>query len=326
LLKKGTTGGEYFTTVTGRTPEFIRRAEVMGDRNISNSPNVYSTFMAANRTFCEATCLDESSCYGFVSLATALELGDGDATGNYTTDCYFLSYPCVGEPGTPEPCEENVTYSPLGYFDNVNWPSGMTTVLKAGGEPCTLVVDSDEMTKQVTYCAATQECYLTADNSTRMRFDTNVNGCDGWLLESYSGPTEKVVLDNCTDKAALAKMFMEDYLGETGDYDYPCQTGFDMMLCKNPVFFGLCPHTCAPFESVTVAGASFTYQLTDLDYEKVFTAWESADNTNNTNRSCIGDNDVAAYYFMRNHTTGHSDAIAETGGSVRTPRVVQRNV
>jgi hypothetical protein len=336
LLTKGTTSSAYFTTITGRAPTFLKRPT-----NISDSPQMTSSvlffdnFGGVNRTYCERACKEDDDCYGFVSIAAAGDVA-GDGTGNYTTDCYFLSYPCVAESGKGEVCGGDVTVGNYKYLDGANWPSAVTTVLKAGGEPCTVAVNSDMMTKQEAYCTGTVECYYTEDNSTRLRFDTNVNGCDGWLLEAYAGPMEKVVLDNCTDKAAAAKMFLLDYMLASSDglsaevtqssYDYPCQSGFDEGLCKDPVFFGLCPHTCAPFESVTVAGARFVYQLTDLDYEKVeiFTSHASlladgyAANTNATNRSCIGDNDVAAFYFMKNWTTHEINSKISPKGTCNT--------
>merc|ERR1719253_2240621 len=75
------------------------------------------------------------------------------------------------------------------------------------------------------------------------------------------------MLYNCSDFPLAANNYM--YEEDLADYqDFPCQWGADSGNCTNPVFAGICAHTCQPFRTfrgINIGGEVYTYQLLDKD-------------------------------------------------------------
>jgi hypothetical protein len=131
--------------------------------------------------------------------------------------------------------------------------------------------------------------YLRDDNKTRIHYETAGGdlACDGWYLEHNMAPTTEETRYNCTDNPRLANFFLKEFGGADGKLMYPCQHGFDSGKCSDPVFSGLCAHTCQEFQSITVAGTSFLFQDNELYGETTY------------NSTCDGDNNWAAFHWER---------------------------
>merc|ERR1719487_2870184 len=142
--------------------------------------------------------------------------------------------------------------------------------------------------------------YLRGDNVTRLSYKKSTGGdppCDGWYLEHNMAPMTSETRYNCTDNPRLANFFLKEFGGQDGKLLYPCQHGFDSGKCSDPVFSGLCAHTCQEFQSITVAGTSFLFQDNEL---------YGSDDYNST---CDGDNNWAAFHWDRVYRFANPNAL-----------------
>jgi hypothetical protein len=270
-------------------------------------------FGEADRVHCEVVCLRDPYCYGFY-----LDMG---ANPPY---CSIVGYDCKNEDGSGRPCSpEPVLES--GYFtpkgDGRRAPGAPnlvghgTFVLKQVPQPCWALYDfganDDLVLKKKLGYAPDGSQYVSSDNLTRLAFYQDVQGCDGWRLENHNDPFgTSVTLHNCTDYPAGANIFLKAYLnkypadGMKADFQFPCQYAYDEGLCHNIVIQGLCAHTCTELEYVYLQGNITKYQDTDLVIDYAMAGLPEPknmdiDHTNNTD--CRGNNDVAAYAFIKTY-------------------------
>jgi hypothetical protein len=230
------------------------------------------------RDNCEALCSADNDCTGFVIWG-----GDNSANGGGRDDCWLMTNECRvrdmwyisttflsgGTPNTDRMAWKTVVKNPHERCKVTITVSAGADYYYADGEYFKLESDNGEF-------------YLSTDNSTRLRFvEGGGAACDQWYLEKNIDPLSNITLKNCSDSPRAANDFLEMYQNEQ-EMHHPCQWGHDSGLCDDPVFNGVCPHTCGNFSEMR----GFLYQV-------------HPDASGGAgDHECLGDNDEAAYEWL----------------------------
>ena len=132
------------------------------------------------------------------------------------------------------------------------------------------------------------------------------------------------MLFRSTDSIAGANYYLKVYMGRTpssGDTDFmfPCQFVYDEGLCVDTVLQGLCAHSCTPLIAMPINGnITIKYQDVNLDIDYASAGLTEPgsifrDYDNKNNSVCTGDNDAAAFAFIKNHVGSHHEGLAVKG-------------
>merc|ERR1719181_1100589 len=86
--------------------------------------------------------------------------------------------------------------------------------------------------------------------------------CDGWVLEENHAPMMEKTFYNCTDDELGANNYW--YEEDMASYqEFLCQWGTDSGNCTNPVFAGICSHSCTQLQAETIVDETYHYQTLD---------------------------------------------------------------
>jgi hypothetical protein len=277
------------------------------------------------RTECENLCRHDEVCTGFAMRSANVGLADAaaaDSGSQFAACMFFYNETCMVDADSHSPYVDPAAVDfPEGHIGRTAFASSQfTLVQKVPHKDCTVSVDTpahlaavpgdvladprdDEsgplhITGVYTKIEGGKN-YLRSDNMTRLSYEegTHADGtCDGWDIQFLTNGVVEVPLENCTDNPRLANYFLREFDGQSGNFDHPCQWGYEQHKCRDPVFHALCAHTCTTFVRWTIAGRGYLWQDNDL--------YGSEDH----NSTCDGDNNWAAHaweHLYRFNQPGH---------------------